>query len=343
MENGFEKQSPRFLLAGFLTRDYIILPDGKPLLDVPGGNLIYTAAGMGIWDLSPPPGLVARVGEDYPQKWLDEFARRGFDTQGVRILPQPVDVRSFYAYSDRTTRADDNPVSHFARFGLHFPKALLGYQRRDTFLDSRTRLSLTSLRQSDFIPEYLDATAAHICALDYLSHSLLPAVLRQAGFTTVTLTPSAGYMNPTFRDDVPALITGLTVFLPSEEELRSLFQGLSNDLWEMADEIAGYGCEIVVIKCGERGQLVYDAAAHSRWEISSYPASVVDPTGAGDAFCGGFLAGYRKTFDPLEAALHGNISASLTVEGRGPFYPLETLEGLPLARLEAIRQSVRKV
>jgi len=70
---------------------------------------------------------------------------------------------------------------------------------------------------------------------------------------------------------------------------------------------------------------------------------VVDPTGIGDAFCGGFLAGFRHTYDPLQAVLHGNISASMVIEGHGPFYALEALPGLAQARLEALRQSVRKL
>jgi sugar/nucleoside kinase (ribokinase family) len=171
----------------------------------------------------------------------------------------------------------------------------------------------------------------------------MPAVLRQAEFTTVTLDPSPGYMNPTFWNDVPALITGLTAFLPSEEDLRTLFQGHTKDLWAMAEALAAYDCEIVVIKRGESGQLLYEAATRSHWEIPSYPTRVIDPTGAGDAFCGGFLAGYRRKYDPLEAVLHGNISASLVMEGSGPFYAADALPGLAQARLEALRQSVRKV
>ena len=37
---------PRFLIAGRLTRDYIILPSGKTLLDVPGGNALYAGVGL---------------------------------------------------------------------------------------------------------------------------------------------------------------------------------------------------------------------------------------------------------------------------------------------------------
>lgn len=340
---GVNNALPRFIVAGKITRDYLILPSDQVVLDAPGGNALYAAVGVAIWDPEPPPGIVARVGEDYPKEWLEEFARRGLDIRGVQVMAEAVDVRTFSAYTSRSVRSSEDPVAHFARLGLPFPKSLLGYRGSDSYLDSRTQLLPISLRQGDIPPEYQDASAAHLCPLDYLTHSLLPAVLRQMEFTTVTLDPSPGYMNPTFWDDVPALLTGLTAFLPSEEELCALFQGRSTDLWEMAVALAAYGCEIIVIKRGEGGQLLYDSASRTRWEVTAYPSRMVDPSGAGDAFCGGFLAGYRRSYDPLEAVLYGNISASLVVEGTGPFYALDALPGLAQARLEALRQAVRKV
>jgi sugar/nucleoside kinase (ribokinase family) len=335
--------SPRYIIAGQLRRDYVILPSGKALLDVPGGNLIYAAAGLSLWEPEPPPALVARVGEDYPQDWINDFEQHGFDVRGIRVLPEAIDLRSFYAYTDRNVRLMDDPVAHFSRLGLTFPNALLGYRPPNPALDSRTQLKSTSIRQGDITADYLDATAAHLCPVDYLTHTLLPAVLRQAGFTTITLDPSPGYMNPTYWDDIPALITGLTAFIAAEEEMRSLFHGRSANLWEMAETLAKYGCEFIIIKRGEGGQLLYDSATHSRWEIPAYAARVNDPTGAGDAFCGGFLAGYRRTYDPVQAVLHGNISASITVEGYGVFYALDALPGLAQARLDALSQTVRKV
>ena len=86
-------------------------------------------------------------------------------------------------------------------------------------------------------------------SLSRLRIDLLPDV----ELPTVTVDPSPGYMNPDYWDHVPALLTGLTAFLPSEEELRSLFRGRSDDLWEMAEALAAYGCELVVIKRGLRG------------------------------------------------------------------------------------------
>ena len=335
--------TPRALFMGQLSRDYFVLPDGKVMLDVPGGNLIYAAVGHMIWEAEPAPGLVARTGEDYPLQWITEFQKRGMDTRGIKILPEPLDLRSFYVYSNRNTRLIEDPVVHFARLGIPFPKELLGYRVRNLSLDSRTKLLPGSLRQSDIPPAYLDAGVAHLCPVDYLTHTLMPAVLRQAGFTTVTLDPTPGTMNPIFWDYIPALLTGLTAFLPSEEEIRALFHGRSSDLWEMMEALGKYGCEFIVVKRGETGQYVYDSTSRTHYEIPSYPSRLVNAHGAGDAFCGGFLAGYRRTFDPVQAAIYGNVSSSLVVEGTGPFFALEALPGLARARLEALRDTVRKV
>jgi sugar/nucleoside kinase (ribokinase family) len=336
-------ETPRFILAGKLTRDYYITTEEQTVKDVLGGNLAYAAVGLKLWEETLPPGMIARVGEDFPHRWLDKLTQRGFDTRGVNMLPESVDVRNFYVYTDKITRISADPVTHFARLGEPFPKTLLGYKASRNELDSRTDLDKISLRQADIPPEYLEASAVHLCPIDFLTHSLLPTVFRQAGLTTVTLDPASGYMNPTFFNDLSSLITGLSAFLPAEEDLRALFEGHSVDPWEMAEGLAAYGCEIIVIKRGERGQFLYDAASGSRWEIPAYPARLANPTGIGDAFCGGFLAGYRQTYDPLEATLYGNISASIVSEGAGVFYSLDVLPGLASARLDSLRQSVRKL
>ena len=111
----------------------------------------------------------------------------------------------------------------------------------------------------------------------------------------------------------------------------------------MAEELASYGVDYIIIKRGEAGQYLYDRSAQRRWEIPSYPIKVRNPTGVGDSFCGGFLAGYLKTYDPVEATLYGNIAAALTAEGTGAFYALEALPGLPEARIEMLRQQVLEV
>jgi sugar/nucleoside kinase (ribokinase family) len=167
--------------------------------------------------------------------------------------------------------------------------------------------------------------------------------MKRGSVHTFVLDPGPATMTPTARRELPALLNGVTAFLPSQEELCNLFWGETYDLWEMAERVSVYGCEYVVIKCGARGQLLYDTNTKKKWEIPAYPARLTDPTGAGEAFCGGFLAGYCKNYDPLEGVLYGNISASLKLEGSGAFYPLDVLPGLAEARLSALRDMVRVV
>jgi ribokinase len=66
----------------------------------------------------------------------------------------------------------------------------------------------------------------------------------------------------------------------------------------------------------------------------------VDVTGAGDAYCGGFMIGLAQTGDPLEAALRGSVSASLVIEGLSALYALETGPALAAGRLEELRHAV---
>ncbi len=330
----------RFVIAGTLRQDFILLPNRQSYAGIAGGSLLYAAAGMNIW--TRDIALVGRVGQNYPQEWIERLNKYQFDTRGIHKLPHDLDARAFYAYPDLNTRILSDPVMQYSRAGLPYPKELLGYANPTPQIDSRNQPTDYTIRLTDFPNDYLDATAAHLAPLDFLTHTLLPSALRQGHVNTITLDPGAGYMQPAFWDDIPRLIKGLTAFLTSEEKLRTLFGGRSSDLWEMAEAIAAYGCDFVVVRRGVQGQYLYDHSSRTRWVVPAYPGRGVDPTGAGDAFCGGFLVGYRERYSPLEAALQGNISASLVIEGSGPFYAMDTLPGLAAARLEALRSSVRK-
>lgn len=332
---------PTFVIAGHLQRDYLLPLQGRPLIDVPGGNLLYAAAGLGVWDNRI--GLLARVGEDYPNGWLRNFEKYGWDRRGIHILTETLDVRYFQVTLESQKVLHNNPVTHFSRLGLPFPKSLIGYQPPEEPDDYRKTTHPASSRPSDIPADYLNTHAVHICPLDYLTANRLCSTFRQANITTLTLDPSATFMTGKALEDVHSLLQGLTAFLPSEDELRALFMGRSNDLWQMAEALGAYGCEFIIIKRGARGQMLYDSISKKRWEVPAYAARVVDPTGAGDSFCGGFLAGYQKTYDPLQAMLHGSISASLTVEGSGVFHALEALPGLAQARIDSLAGNVRQV
>jgi sugar/nucleoside kinase (ribokinase family) len=351
--------NPTFVLAGRLQRDYLLSAQDHPILDQPGGSLLYSATGLGVWNNSlsssnqgEPVGMLTRVGEDYPREWLQSFERYGWDTRGILFMAEALDLRYFQATLEHEGDQQPswepvishlNPVAHFARLGLPFPKALLGYQPPAETNPDHKGLDPAAPRPNDIPLDYLNARAVHLCPLDYLTASRLSSTFRQASITTLTLDPSATYMTSKSLNDVHTLVQGLTAFLCSEEKIRSLFWGRMDDVWQMAEALGEFGCEFIVIKRGARGQLLYDSVSRKRWEIPAYPARRVNGTGVGDSFCGGFLAGYQKTYDPLRGVLHGCVSASLTIEGMHAFHALEALPGLAQARLDSLTNLVRQI
>jgi sugar/nucleoside kinase (ribokinase family) len=220
---------------------------------------------------------------------------------------------------------------------------LLGYQPPDESRKDQRTPEPVSPAALDVPKNYRDARYVHICPFDFVSQSQLVNLYKGGSEQTISLDPSPGYMSPSFWRDLRLVLQGVTVFQPSEDELRALFWGETNDLWEMARRIYEYGPQIIVIKRGILGQMVYDVPGNHRYEIPAYSSRIADPTGAGDAFCGGFLAGFQKTNDPLMAALYGSVSASLKMEGSGPFYPLDVLPGLAEARLHSLKEMAREM
>ena len=328
---------------GYLRREFTLTSADEWILDTPGGNLLYASVGYVIWESEFSPGILTRVGEDFPEIWLEEFSARGIDIRGVVILPRSMDLRSCTILDGNRIQRRVNPSSYLAQREVGMPAELIGYSNYWPPISNRRERHETAIREADIPEAYGPATGAHICPLDYLSHNLLPAVLRNKGFSTITLDPGSSYMVPDYFGIFPSLIPGLTAVIPAEEDLRNLYKGKSVDLWEIAQDLGHYGCEMVVIKRGANGQYLYESATGRKWDIPAYPARVVNPEGVGDAFCGGFLAGYRRSFDPLEAVLHGNVSASLAIEGHGAFFGLDALPGLADARLEALREETREV
>ena len=305
---------PTFVIAGKLNREYILPPPGSghPLLDTPGGNLLYAAGGLAVWDKNA--GLGGRVGEDYPHQWLRDLERLGFDTRGILTIrdSKNMDLRTFIAYTDTNERSHSNAVSHFARRQLTFPKSLLGYQAPDFSRKDAREPEMISPAALDVPKEYWDVRHVHLCPFDFVSQSQMVNLFKGGSNQTVSLDPAPGYMSPGFWRDLRLVLQGVTIFQPSEEEMRALFWGETNDLWEMAHKVSEYGPQIIVIKRGTHGQMIYDAVGKHRYE-------------------------------PLMAGLYGSVSASLKIEGSGAFYPLDVMPGLAEARLRSLKDMAREV
>lgn len=333
--------TPNCILFGRLERDTIITAEGQAHIDQPGGNLLYAAAAYQVW--GDVPGLVSRVGNDFPHEWERTLTAQQLNTGGIVRLEQPYDLRRFIAYSDVVTAHRENPIRHFARHELSFPKHLLGYQAPVELLDSKRERGVLSLRPEDVPAAYYGAAAAHLCPLDYYSHRLLPATLREHGTQVITLDAARGYMHPDFMAEIPELVNGLTVFLTTEERLLTLFANRTQEIWKLVETLGSFNCKAVVVHSVHRGQWLLDVEARKRYQIPPYPARLSDITHAGSSFCGGFIAGLLRTQDVLRATLYGNALQSLAMEGSGAFYVSDTLPGLAESRLQSLATAVQVI
>lgn len=332
---------PKYLVAGPLKREFVILSDGKSRLDILGGAGAYAACGIALWD--QPVGLTCRVGEDYPHEWLEDLNKHQIDTRGVKILPQIMDLRLFTGYNAAGEHETSNPVRYFARHTIPFPSILLNYTPpQDTKLGIE-EIQITSPRSNDIPKDFLDATAAHICAVDYLTQSLLQPVLRSGEVKTITIDAHTSYMQPEYFNKLAAIVSGLTAFLVKEDDLRLFFRNRTNDLVEMAAAVANLGCEMVIIHLSDGNKMLYELTTRKKWLIPMYPSARINYHSAQASFGGGLLAGYRLSFDPLQALKYGIITESIAAEGLHPLNMFDSLPGLAKARINALDEMVRPI
>ncbi len=322
---------PVHAVLGALQREYLLPYDGRPMLDVPGGDALYAAAGVALWDEAP--GLISRVPRTYPEAWLADLAARGWDVRGVRRLDEVWEVRRICAPQARVTAL----APLFARYGLTVPRSLLDYQPPPPGLDSKRQARRQTLRMTD-LPAWLadEARTAIFTPYDFLTHFLIPAEVRRRGARHVLLMAGSGYMHPAFRAEMPALLLDIAAFFLTAAQARALFAGWTDDLNDIVQLLGQWGARVVVIFTGEGAHVAIPREARA-WFVPFYPARLRNPCGREAAFAGGFAVGYLKTYDPLEAALYGAVAASFVQETLGALQALDPLPELRAARLEQMR------
>jgi 2-dehydro-3-deoxygluconokinase len=109
---------------------------------------------------------------------------------------------------------------------------------------------------------------------------------------------------------------------PGEEDVRTL-TGLT-DPDAMLDFYLRLGVRVVVLKMGGAG--AYLATPDVRVRIPGHQVEVVDATGAGDTFCGSFLARVLAGDEPEVAARYANVAAALKCAGYGAVEPIPRAE-----------------
>lgn len=300
-------------VVGALTVDDIVTSDGQLHQQVAGGNALYAAFGAALW--TSDVRLVTVAGAGWPQESAGWLTERGVDVDGLVHSPE-LTVQLWILYDPDGTRQ-------------------IFYKRRSGSLRDLEPLVAPSMA------ELLTASSGvgwlHVAALPVAVQTALLAGDAAGPCITLDSLEAVGSVG----GDLPAywdspLLSSVTVFLPSHEELELITSSRpGSPLQAMCQAHASL--RQLVVKSGADGAVVHDVQRRERVRVPVFPTTVRDPTGAGDVFCGAFLAGMDSTGDAVEAAVRGSASASFVIEGVGA----EGLRAVTSAGLEQRADAVR--
>lgn len=275
---------PDLVCLGNLLLDDIVFPDGRTLLAEPGGAALYLSLAASLWGTAA--GVVSVRGDDYPPATLDALAGRGVRL-ALRERGGP-GLRTWLLYEAGMRR-----VVHRLGGPAHAEVS----------------------PRADEIPEpWRAARAFHLAPMPLELQARLVADLAPRRGAALTLDPH----EPVREDNLAAwraVLGQVDAFFPSRDELR--LDGVDQDPRAALRRLAGGRLRFVAFKRGAAGGLLFDAKADAFIEWPPVPRLTGDPTGAGDAFAGGFLSGLLAG-EPLEAALdRAIVAASFALEDFG--------------------------
>jgi sugar/nucleoside kinase (ribokinase family) len=275
--------SGRFLAVGNASIDDLVFADGSTRWAVPGGNAIYAALGMAVW--GERPRVLAPRGPEYPVGELGERIDLGAGPMRERNL------RNWGLYEEDGTR---------------------------TFtFRSKTRNWI------DFCPVPADLAGdgfagCHLAPLPWSRQIEFAEALGAKEARLISVDPDDRYVAEIPQAEMLRLFRSIDILLPSRQDVDAMFPGKTpldglKALRALAPEL-----RLIVVKCGEDGAIAHRAGAADYLRVPSASDCLVEPTGAGDSFCGGALVGLARSGDPVDALLRGSVSASFAVAGLGP-------------------------
>lgn len=294
------------LVVGSTAFDTVETPHGTAA-DQLGGSSTYFALAARLFT---QVRLVSVVGEDFPARHETLLAERGVDLGGVEKKPGKT-FRWHGRYSaDMNSR--ETIAVHLNTFGDFQPKVPDAF--RDTpfvFLANGAPLTQASVLEQMQAPRFCVADTMDL----WIEHE---------------------------RDGLLALLRRIDGLIVNDSEVKQL-TGKSN-LIQAGRACLALGPKLVIVKKGEHGCFVFSNFFH--YALPAYPTeNVVDPTGAGDSFAGGFM-GYLATCDTISlwnmkrAVAYGTVTASLTVEGFGVDRLADAERGVVERRFHELQQFV---
>ena len=268
------------LVVGSVALDSVTTPFGQATEVLGGSATYFSYAASFFTDVK----LVAVVGEDFPKPHLMTLKDRGVDLSGLQV-------------------ARGQTFRWVGEYGFDLNEARTVDTRLNVFADFRPSLSAAHRKVS-------------LLFLANIDPGLQLEVLRQAERPQLVALDTMNFWIEGKRQALLKVLAEVDVLLINDSEARQLAR--EPNLIKAARAILALGPRTVVVKRGEYGALMVSDG--SFFFVPAYPMeSVLDPTGAGDAFAGGFM-GYlarEGRTDPesvRRAIVFGAVMASFTVE-----------------------------
>jgi sugar/nucleoside kinase (ribokinase family) len=293
------------LVVGSVAFDTVTTPFGKATEVLGGSATFFSAAASFFTDVA----LVAVVGEDFPEPHLDFLRERNVDLRGLQRAPG----RTFrwvgeYGFALNEARTLDTQLNVFASFRPVIPEA------------------------------YRDAPVVFLANIDPdLQRDVLGQVRRPALVAADTM----NYWITGKPDSLRETLRLVDTLVINDAETRQLAD--EANLVRAARKILTWGPRALVVKRGEYGALMFNE--RGCFAAPALPLEqVMDPTGAGDSFAGGFI-GYLAnvmTFDDAtirKAIIMGSVMASFNVEA----FSMDRFRTLTYKEIEARYRVFRRL
>jgi ribokinase len=295
-------------VLGNLVIDDLVTWDGHTRMGLCGGNAVFAALGARLW--AERVGLAARVGPDFPSEFLDQLQEAGIQLELA------------------TTAAPS--LHHWALYESPEQRQFVRW------LGSGSQLE-QSLGASEVPQAARQARAVHIAPMPFDVQRQLVESFSEAP-TLVMLDPHDEHIAG-HQDELLETLRHVEVFLPSRQEAALLFGADQPEAAARALLQLQAGPRVVVIKLGAAGSLVVSRDMQQPVYVPRVEVDAVDPTGAGDAYCGAFAAAYATTANALHAARAATVAASFVVERRGALALLPLDRARAQARLRALESA----
>ncbi len=272
-----------FVAVGSIIIDDIVYPDGRTSMGVLGGGGTHAAYGMAL--AGTRPGLVALVGEDLPAD-IRVRLEEDFDTSGLFWSPHQ-QARGWQIFEWDGRRNEIFRVDIIEPF-------MYGPDADSPAIPYSVARGMTLLRAPEHVASWRARFPGAILLWEPLRIFMLSA-------------------------DYDAFVTGIPhadIVSPNLHEAQTMY-GVEDEA-EILRRMLADGCNVVALRMGELGSLVAQTNSDRAWTIPAVGVdAVVDQTGAGNAYNGGFVVGWCKEGDLASAGCYGAAAASFTLEHVG--------------------------